>query len=84
MAIYRYLSEMPPLRLLLLAALLAVVMAQVVAMVVVAQSQVQRAALREATERDTRMAGVPAAVQPAADADVPAQGFTQVSFAAAR
>ena len=83
MAVYRYLREMHPLRLLLLSALMAVVLGQVVAMAMVAQSQVQRAAMREAMERRTRMAGAPSAA-PVAQESASAEGFTQVSFAAAR
>ncbi|CAN5370236.1 hypothetical protein BH10PSE18_BH10PSE18_09080 [soil metagenome] len=84
MAIYRYLREMHPLRLLLLSALLALVLGQVVAMVMVAQSQVQRAVMREEMERSTRLAGAPSMVSPAAQESASGEGFTQVSFAATR
>ncbi len=84
MAIYRYLREMHPLRLALLAALFAVVLAQVIAMAMVAQSQVQRAVMREAMERSTRTAGAAPVMSVGVDGSEPGEGFTQVSFAATR
>lgn len=84
MAFFNGFRDMPMHRLVLIGALAALLVGLLVAFVSVAQSQVERAAQRDAMERSAAAARLGTDAAPARDSALLADGVMTVGYAAAR
>lgn len=84
MAFFQYFRDMQPHRLVLVGVLAALLIGLLVAFVSVAQSQVQRAAERDAMERSAAASRMNADTTPTRDSALLADGVMTVGYAPAR